>query len=307
MADGVDLVLLRQLVGKVVAGLTGYTHRDLGEAFERLGLPEAPEGSKRERVNHSFAALPDTDLPMVAERILTGQLLSVDAAARNAIQDVLWASQGAREIPKRTRREIAQDLELAELVHNADRFRALLDRFWVLESNPFALFTGSATGLGAGIEQHVFRNPGDWSAEDLFEQLGAFDAGDTRFARFLEGLVSADVIPDEPAQRRVVATVNPHLRSAGLELSETGTDGGYPVFSVVSTQSARAAAEESYLCLAGEARHPVPRCHRQRHRDPRKRWRRPGLRPSYRRRRHPMAHPAGMVEGHAAAPQRGRG
>ena len=59
-------------------------------------------------------------------------------------------------------------------------------------------------------------------------------------AKFLEGLASADVIPDEPAQRRIVAAVNPHLRPAGAELRETGTDGGYPVFSVVSTRAARA-------------------------------------------------------------------
>jgi AbiJ N-terminal domain 3 len=92
----------------------------------------------------------------------------------------------------------------------------------------------------ARIERHVFRNPGDWSAEDLFEQLGAFEAGDARFGKFLEGLASAEVIPDESVQRRVVGTVNPRLRLAGAELRETGTDGGYPVFSVVSTQAARA-------------------------------------------------------------------
>ena len=46
--------------------------------------------------------------------------------------------------------------------------------------------------LRGRIEQHVLRNPGDWTAEDLFEHLGAFDAGDARFGRFLEGLVSAD-------------------------------------------------------------------------------------------------------------------
>jgi very-short-patch-repair endonuclease len=109
----------------------------------------------------------------------------------------------------------------------------------VLDDEPFGWLTGTATSLGARIERHVFRNPGDWSTEDLFEQLGAFDAGDTRFAHFLEGLACADVIPDEPAQRRVVNAVNPHLRSAGAELRETGSDGGYPVFSVVSTQSAR--------------------------------------------------------------------
>jgi very-short-patch-repair endonuclease len=73
----------------------------------------------------------------------------------------------------------------------------------------------------------------------LFEHLGALEAGDARFARFLEGLVSADVIPDEPAQRGLVGIINPHLRTAGAELRETGTDGGYPVFSVVPVGLAR--------------------------------------------------------------------
>lgn len=227
--------------GKAVEDLTMYTHAELGEACERLGLPEPPGGTKRERVSGSFAALSDADLPMVAERILTSRQLRVDAATRNAIQDVLWTGHGAHEIPKRTRREIARDLDLADLVYDADRFSALLDHLWVLDDDPLVrLMTGAATGLAADIERHVFRNPGDWSTEELFERLGAFDASDTRFGRFLEGLVSADVIPDEPAQRHVVNTVNPHLRSVGAELRETGSDGGYPVFSVVSTQSARA-------------------------------------------------------------------
>lgn len=47
-----------------------------------------------------------------------------------------------------------------------------------------------------GIHTHMpGTDPGDWTAEDLFEQLGAFDAGDGRFGRFLQGLVSADLIP----------------------------------------------------------------------------------------------------------------
>ena len=76
------------------------------------------EGTKYERVSQSFAALPDGDLPTVAEQILAQ--LSVDATTRNAIQDVLWAGQGSLEMPKRTRREIARDLDLADLVHNVD-------------------------------------------------------------------------------------------------------------------------------------------------------------------------------------------
>jgi hypothetical protein len=64
-----DFVALRRAVGRAAGGLTMYTHAQLGEACERLGLPQSPEGTKHERVSHSFAALPHADLPMVAERI----------------------------------------------------------------------------------------------------------------------------------------------------------------------------------------------------------------------------------------------
>jgi hypothetical protein len=216
-----------------------HTHEKLGAACELLGLPTPPppdEGTKRQRVAKSFAALPDARLPEVARRILRHQQL--DARTRNAIEDVLWAAEDTPEIPKRTRHEIARDLDLEDLVHGANRFIALLDRLWVLEDDPFgSLFFNTGASLRGQIDRHVFRNPGDWSAWDLFENLGAFEASDRRFALFLEGLTSADVVPDEPAQRHIVNRVNPRLRAVGVELRETGTDGGYPVFAVVSTRS----------------------------------------------------------------------
>jgi very-short-patch-repair endonuclease len=115
---------------------------------------------------------------------------------------------------------------------------ALLNRLWVL-GTPLDPWSDGSSGLRALIDRHVFRNPGDWSAEDLFEELGAFEAGDARFGKFLEGLACADVIPDEPAQRRVADAVNQHLRPAGAALRETGTDGGYPVFSIISARPGR--------------------------------------------------------------------
>src|SRR6266566_1081087 len=238
MADGMDLATLRQLVGSVVVPvLTGYTHQQLGDACVSLGLPEPPgEGTKRERVSQSFAALPDADLPIVAEQILVQAL--ADAPTRNAIQDVLWA-EGSLEMPKRTRREIARDLDLAALVHNFDRFMTLLGRLWVLDDDPFSWLGESTNSLRDRIERHVFRNPSDWTTEELLEQLGAFEATDARFTRFLEGLVSADTVLDEPAQRHIVDTVNPHLRRVGAELREIGVDGGYPVFSVISMRASR--------------------------------------------------------------------
>jgi len=179
--------------------------------------------------------LPDTHLPKVAKKVLIHQAL--DAKTRNAIQDLLWAGEGPLQIPKRTRREIARGLNLTDLVHSADRFRTMLDCLWVLDDDPLRSLFDRTASLGARIDQHVFRNPGDWSTEELFEYLGAFEASDKRFALFLEGLASADVVPDEPAQRSFVNAVNHHLRAVGIELRETGTDGGYPVFSVASTRS----------------------------------------------------------------------
>jgi very-short-patch-repair endonuclease len=73
----------------------------------------------------------------------------------------------------------------------------------------------------------------------LFGRLGAFESSDRRFAQFVEGLASPDVRPDEPAQLHFVETVNWVLRGCGVELRETGSAGGYPVFTVVAIHTAQ--------------------------------------------------------------------
>ena len=99
------------------------------------------------------------------------------------------------------------------------------------------MFGGPDRSLRSEINQHVHRNPEDWSPEDLFDRLGAFVASHRRFALFLEGLASADVRPDEAAQRRFVQIVNEPLRRCGVELRECDSEGGYPVFAIVSTRA----------------------------------------------------------------------
>jgi hypothetical protein len=71
---------------------------------------------------------------------------------------VLWVGQGATEIPKRTRREIAQDLDLSGLAFMPDRFMALLDRLWVLNTK-FDLWTDGASSLRA---HRAARVPQPW-------------------------------------------------------------------------------------------------------------------------------------------------
>ncbi|MFD5814819.1 hypothetical protein [Streptomyces sp. NPDC127038] len=245
MVDSTDRSTLRALVGEVVAGLGFLTHRELNPAFEQLAMPPVLEdaGSKRERIQLSLGKVPDADLPQVTRRILEQSRVQVSPSIRYQLEDLLWAGSSP-EIPKKTRRELARALDLSELAQHRDRFLQLLDRFWTAEDPGLSfeeleglLLNGMRqVTLRDRIERHVFRNPGDWSTEDLFDTLGAFEAGDARFARFLEGLVSADVLLDEHRQEKTVSAANDCLRAAGVELRAVGSDGGYPVFAVVSTR-----------------------------------------------------------------------
>ena len=218
-----DYAQLRSLLEPLITGLKDAgTHTMLPTLCGELGLP-APtaDGSKRERMASSFEAVGDTDLPVVARKLLVRH--PPNATTRNQIQDILWSDAVCPPIPKRYRRELARRLNGEELYGDARRFDELLERLWILDSDDWMhLLGGKPTGLRAEIQQHVHRNPEDWPAETLFDQLGAYDASDRRFALFLEGLASADVRPDETAQRHFVGCVNESLRSCGVELRETG-------------------------------------------------------------------------------------
>lgn len=225
---------LRELLNGPIVGLKDRgTHQQLAGFCESLGLP-APdgEGSKRDRMQASYDSAAEEDLPAVAERFL--RVFPPDAAMRNRIQEMIWTQSGGPEIPKRFRRELANSLESERLYLSAKHFENLLDQLWVLDDDPFAAFlSDKPTGLRAEVDKHVFRNPGDWLVDTLFERLGAYDCSDRRFALFLEGLASADVRPDVPEQQHFVQVVNESLRSCGVEFQETGCDGGYPVFNLI--------------------------------------------------------------------------
>lgn len=160
---------------------------------------------------------------------------------------MLWADTTI-SIPRKFRREIAQALEGEDLYLNAKRFDELLDNLWVLDTDFLDFFFGTSDrSLRSRIERHVHRNPGDWSTADLFEHLGTFDASDKRFALFLEGLASSHVRPDESAQRRFVTAANTPLRACGLELRETGDEGGYPVFTIISLRDGTSARPKNLI------------------------------------------------------------
>ncbi len=234
-----DYAQLRNLLMPLVIGLKDAgTHTVLPTLCEELGLPApAAAGSKRERITASFDEVADTDLPGIARKLLASH--PPNAATRNQIQDILWSESVCPPIPKLYRREVARRLNREDLYVDARKFDDLLERLWILDSDDWMRSLGAELkGLRAEIRQHVHRNPEDWPAETLFDRLGAFEASDQRFARFLEGLASSDVRPDEASQRRFVASANERLRGCGTELRETGSEGGYPVFSLVSLHAA---------------------------------------------------------------------
>ncbi|MBQ1009403.1 hypothetical protein KBX53_00210 [Micromonospora sp. M51] len=201
MASDLDIGMLCELVD-VVAKTIAHAgrHQDLPDQFTRVGLPvPTQDGTKTERAQRSVAAVSDERLPEIARLMLAHGLLS--AGTRNAIQDVLWAVEATPDIPKRTRREIARSLDIGTFLPAYPQFRRMLEDLWDLDANPLAGFLLNDTSLGGQIDQHVQRNPGDWTAEVLFENLGAFDSFNKRFALLLEGLVSGETLLDEAAQR----------------------------------------------------------------------------------------------------------
>jgi hypothetical protein len=235
----VDFDRLRRSLEPIVLGLTRYSHGFMTEAFRDLGIVEAADAaqlSKTERARAVVRALSDGDLPSLAKRCLVHGAL--DASLRYQIEELLSRDDGAPRIPKKYRRELACTIDAHDLYEDRVRFDALLGRLFVLDDDPLAsamvLTGGDVRSLRSEIERHVHRNRGDWATEYLFDRLGAYDCSDRRFALLLEGLVSSEVRPNESSQRRVVARMNETLRGCGIELRETGDDGGYPVFSIVS-------------------------------------------------------------------------
>jgi very-short-patch-repair endonuclease len=265
MDRDIDLRSLRELMREP---LKGGTHGEISERFEALGIVETEtgrDGTKAARVESVLTELSERHLVQVAQRLLRAR--GMTPWLRNQIEDVLWAGQ-APLILERTRRALALTVDIENLVVDPDRFEALLDRWWVLgESSPFDDFfpsTGAAKSsspldalfpaadkLRKDIRRHVFRNC-DWDTERLFESLGAFTAVDRRFVGFLADLVSHQVLVHEANQRRVVEAMAPVLSEARLELREIDTDGGYPVYGIVSIGQQRGGPKNLIFASTGK-------------------------------------------------------
>ena len=222
---------LRRKLRGLIGGLKDHaTHDRLPELCEQLGLPSPDAGpSKRDRLYAAFDAISDVDLVRVANAYLSR--FPPTAELRNEIQELIWASSPAPEVPVRFRREVAVALQGEPLWLRSQGFIALLESLFILE-DPLDFFASSPHNLKWKIEQWVIRND-DWTVDDLFENLGAYTCSDKRFVLLLAGLSSSEVRPDVEQQRRFVSVINAALKPCQIELQEIDTAGGYPVFAVV--------------------------------------------------------------------------
>lgn len=226
-----DYSPLRRRLRDLIGGLKDHaTHERLPELCEQLGLPSPDSGaSKRDRLYAAFDAAPDADLVAVAKAYLSG--FRPGAETRNEVQELVWALSPSLEVPVRFRREVAKALEGEALWLKPNALMDLLESLFILE-DPLDFFSSSPRNLKWKIQQWVIDND-DWKADELFEELGAYTCSDKRFLLLLEGLTSSEVRPDAEQQNKFVEVLNGALKPCQIELQETGTAGGYPVFTAV--------------------------------------------------------------------------
>ena len=230
-----DVARLRELLRPHIGALRDHaTASEFPALCAKLSMSYVDEGtSKRERLLATFDAVPDGEVPKVAQRVL--EHFPPRPTVRNSLQDVLWADARTPAIPRKHRRDLARALDHSDLYRDAGRFDVVITSLFVIDDDPFGGPFGTPSGaLRAGIERHVYANPGDWTPEVLFDRLGAYECSDRRFCLFLEGMASSAVRPDDADQRHFVALVNGVLRACGVELTESSTEGGYPVFTTTS-------------------------------------------------------------------------
>jgi AbiJ N-terminal domain 3 len=247
-----DLIHMRAVLRPHVISLYGRnTHATIPDTCQKLGMGCIEDGTRQVRITKAFDDLPDSTLQKTAELFLIH--FPPNARERNELQDILWADLSLPVINKKIRRELAAALDAEDLYLDARRFDELLDRLWVLDDGSSGVFEAlllrrpyQDRSLRALIQQHVHKNS-DFSASVLFEMLGALDCSDKRFALFLEGLVSAEVRPDESSQRRFVELVNKAIKESGAELRETDSKDGYPLFTLVRIHGAVAGRPKNLI------------------------------------------------------------
>jgi hypothetical protein len=180
------------------------THARLSEAPQQIAGLVVPNGglSKRQRIELALENLTQEAPARLALKLAAHRGdIALDEAGRKVLE------AGDPPLTHITRRDVARVLgdDLAG------------ERGTVETVEPYFVLSTPLEGMfesGGQIEQHMDRNPGDWSVEFLFGEIGAFDCSRARFAALLEAAVHPLARSGED-QLQTVAALNKSLRAMG--------------------------------------------------------------------------------------------
>lgn len=213
------------LSGLFAGRLQSMTHMQLDGVASWLDGFVVPGGeglSKRQRVDLALGGLDETRLAELALKLASqNEDVELDEAARR----VLEASDPP--LTRITRRDVARVFG-DDLAGELDLL-GLVGKYFAL-SSPLEMFIPSAgRSLRDQIERHMVRNPGDWSVEYLFEQIGAFDCSRARFSALIVDAVHPLARSGED-QQKIVAELNKVLTQDGYHLVKEREESGHPIF-----------------------------------------------------------------------------
>ena len=205
--------------------LHGMTHTQMSQEPEQVAglVVPAPEGfTKRQRVEAVLDNLTQEDLARLALKFGEHRKdFKLDEAGRKVFE------AGDPPLTQITRRDAARVLG-DDLVGERSTAEVIEDYFPL--ASPFEGFFGSSgQSLRDRITRHMDDNFGDWSVEQLFGEIGAFDCSKARFGALLEQTVHPLSRSGE-AQTKTVAALNNVLARDGYELIQDGELSGYPIF-----------------------------------------------------------------------------
>ncbi len=89
----------------------------------------------------------------------------------------------------------------------------------------------SDTTLEGLIDRHMLRNPGDWSVEELFANLGAYRCSRARFVQLIQDALHP-LARRGNAQGTLAAAVRAVLLRDGYDCVAIGEQSGYPIFEI---------------------------------------------------------------------------
>jgi len=215
---------LGELADRIVGVLSSSnTHEKLADACIDAGFCAADEGTKRERVRAGLVNKVPRELAAIAERVGVryGNLKLEEEA-------LSFLEEDEPPITEITRRDIARCFDDIPISGDIELI-PFIQRIWPIDS--MMLFDYFGPSLTEKIERHMLRND-DWSAEDLFRELGSWTWSRKRFASLIEAALHP-LVRRGAQQQQLADRLNAILARDGYRLEISGYESGYPVYRVI--------------------------------------------------------------------------